>query len=320
MRALISSISAWRSAAGLSPPTKPMTPPASLTKYHGLLITLAVLVVEPHVDEHVARIELANLGGFLAALDLGYDFRGQQHLGDEVLEFLCLFELLDVGLHLVLLAGEGVEREPLGRGGSLGGHREAELAADELSSPGVDHVVEGEIADAGEEAEEQAGDDHDDRRVRARSWSASWLSAAHQRARWRRYGRCGTDFSWMEIGRWWQGRRDSNPQPTVLETATLPIELHPCGYDTISFRRHSRGPQRSLGSVGRKRLTDAYSTISVTRPAPMVRPPSRMANFWVFSMAIGTMSSMSTAMLSPGMIISTPFGRLTTPVTSVVRK
>src|SRR5580692_6211602 len=26
----------------------------------------------------------------------------------------------------------------------------------------------------------------------------------------------------------WQGRRDSNPQPTVLETATLPIELHPC--------------------------------------------------------------------------------------------
>jgi hypothetical protein len=62
----------------------------------------------------VARIELANLGGFLAALDLGYDFRGQQHLGDEVLEFLGLFELLDVGLHLVLLAGEGVEREPLG--------------------------------------------------------------------------------------------------------------------------------------------------------------------------------------------------------------
>ena len=25
----------------------------------------------------------------------------------------------------------------------------------------------------------------------------------------------------------WQGRRESNPQPTVLETATLPIELHP---------------------------------------------------------------------------------------------
>jgi hypothetical protein len=26
----------------------------------------------------------------------------------------------------------------------------------------------------------------------------------------------------------WQGRQDLNPQPTVLETATLPIELHPC--------------------------------------------------------------------------------------------
>ena len=25
----------------------------------------------------------------------------------------------------------------------------------------------------------------------------------------------------------WQGRQDSNLQPTVLETATLPIELHP---------------------------------------------------------------------------------------------
>src|ERR1041385_2255046 len=27
--------------------------------------------------------------------------------------------------------------------------------------------------------------------------------------------------------RFWQGGRDSNPQPTVLETATLPIELPP---------------------------------------------------------------------------------------------
>lgn len=25
----------------------------------------------------------------------------------------------------------------------------------------------------------------------------------------------------------WQGRQESNPQPTVLETATLPVELHP---------------------------------------------------------------------------------------------
>ena len=26
----------------------------------------------------------------------------------------------------------------------------------------------------------------------------------------------------------WQGRRDSNSQPLVLETSALPIELHPC--------------------------------------------------------------------------------------------
>ena len=27
--------------------------------------------------------------------------------------------------------------------------------------------------------------------------------------------------------RFWQGQKDSNPQPTVLETATLPVELYP---------------------------------------------------------------------------------------------
>src|SRR2546426_6830372 len=31
----------------------------------------------------------------------------------------------------------------------------------------------------------------------------------------------------------WQGGRDSNPQPTVLETAALPIELPPCGKSEI---------------------------------------------------------------------------------------
>jgi hypothetical protein len=31
----------------------------------------------------------------------------------------------------------------------------------------------------------------------------------------------------------WQGRKDSNPRPTVLETATLPAELHPCVFALI---------------------------------------------------------------------------------------
>ena len=35
-------------------------------------------------------------------------------------------------------------------------------------------------------------------------------------------------FEWRLAYRWWrQGRRDSNPRPTVLETAALPTELRP---------------------------------------------------------------------------------------------
>jgi len=62
------------------------------------------------------------------------------------------------------------------------------------------------------------------------------------------------------------------------------------------------------------------SMMSETRPAPTVRPPSRIAKRIVFSMAIGVRSSTSMATLSPGMTISTPSGSLTEPVTSVVRK
>ena len=60
--------------------------------------------------------------------------------------------------------------------------------------------------------------------------------------------------------------------------------------------------------------------ILVTRPAPTVRPPSRMAKRRPSSMAMGWMSSTAISVLSPGMTISVPSGRCTTPVTSVVRK
>jgi len=63
-----------------------------------------------------------------------------------------------------------------------------------------------------------------------------------------------------------------------------------------------------------------YLLILVTRPAPTVRPPSRMAKRRPSSMAIGWMSSTRISVLSPGMTISVPSGRCTTPVTSVVRK
>jgi hypothetical protein len=62
-----------------------------------------------------------------------------------------------------------------------------------------------------------------------------------------------------------------------------------------------------------------YSMISVTVPEPTVRPPSRMANRAPFSSATGDISSPVISVLSPGITISTPSGRWSVPVTSVVR-
>ncbi len=63
-----------------------------------------------------------------------------------------------------------------------------------------------------------------------------------------------------------------------------------------------------------------YSLMAMTTPEPTVRPPSRIAKRRPTSIAIGVISSTSMSTLSPGMHISTPSGRLMTPVTSVVRK
>ena len=96
---------------------------------------------------------------------------------------------------------------------------------------------------------------------------------------------------------YWQERRDLNPQPRVLETRTLPIELH-------SFYSYS----------------EAYSIILVTTPAPTVLPPSRIANFKPSFIAIGLIKVTVILASSPGIIISVPSGRVTSPVTSVVLK
>ena len=79
------------------------------------------------------------------------------------------------------------------------------------------------------------------------------------------------------------------------------------------------GP-RPLRVGGRSREALDHLVILVTRPAPTVRPPSRIANRRPSSMAIGWISSTDISVLSPGMTISVPSGRVTTPVTSVVRK
>ena len=68
------------------------------------------------------------------------------------------------------------------------------------------------------------------------------------------------------------------------------------------------------------KLEEIYARISLTTPAPTVRPPSRIAKRNSFSKAIGVINSTSTPTLSPGITISVPEGNVTTPVTSVVRK
>ena len=88
----------------------------------------------------------------------------------------------------------------------------------------------------------------------------------------------------------WQERRDSNPQPPVLETGALPIELR------------------------------SYLIIFVTTPAPTVFPPSLMAKFKFWLIAIGVINLTLNFPSSPGITISVPEGRVTSPVTSVVLK
>src|SRR5262245_30341505 len=88
-----------------------------------------------------------------------------------------------------------------------------------------------------------------------------------------------------------------------------------------------RAGERDLGAVPLflghgvcSLLVLGYFRILVTRPAPTVRPPSRIANRRPSSIAIGLISSTVISTLSPGITISTPPGRLAVPVTSVVRK
>ncbi len=79
--------------------------------------------------------------------------------------------------------------------------------------------------------------------------------------------------------------------------------------------------QRGLHTgISRKSSVSDYLMILVTRPEPTVRPPSRMAKPRPSSMAMGWISSTLISVLSPGMTISVPSGRVITPVTSVVRK
>src|SRR2546428_9192750 len=67
-------------------------------------------------------------------------------------------------------------------------------------------------------------------------------------------------------------------------------------------------------------LEDPYARMAVTMPEPTVLPPSRIAKRSPWSIAIGEIRSAVIVTLSPGITISTPPGRATTPRRSVVRK
>ena len=101
----------------------------------------------------------------------------------------------------------------------------------------------------------------------------------------------------------WQEWQDLNPQPPVLETGALPVELH--SYTSCK----TNGKQSSN-----------YSVTSDTTPDPTVLPPSRIANLTSLSIAIGDNKVTSIVTSSPGITISVPSGNLIVPVTSVVLK
>lgn len=102
-------------------------------------------------------------------------------------------------------------------------------------------------------------------------------------------------------------KRKAGPAPTSVRGPLL----------GCSCRSYQVG-RSAVGTAGRR--IGNYLLILVTWPAPTVRPPSRMANFRPSSMATGWISETVMRVLSPGMTISVPSGRVTTPVTSVVRK
>lgn len=157
--------------------------------------------------------------------------------------------------------------------------------------------------------------------------------------------RCGRDHSYPTPG---HGRRTALPQgdhgPRIVRTYRHPqarpqVRPHadhtpvaeaarPPGkkQPTARFPRPPSGDRGNLdqadsafAQMSRVRSSH-HLMILVTRPEPTVRPPSRMAKPRPSSMAMGWMSWTVISVVSPGMTISVPSGRVMTPVTSVVRK
>lgn len=128
--------------------------------------------------------------------------------------------------------------------------------------------------------------------------------------------------------RWPPARqRTPRPEPRTRTPATYPHHRNKAptragiAKGPTSLRRWD--PQcRWISSESDLRQTQRviHLMILVTRPEPTVRPPSRIAKPRPGSMAMGWISSTEISVVSPGMTMSVPSGRVMTPVTSVVRK
>src|SRR5688500_13805632 len=106
----------------------------------------------------------------------------------------------------------------------------------------------------------------------------------------------------------------------LLAPAAGLFQLHAVRVRATVLRRRVV-PALARGGAERDDLAGhRYCRLSVTTPAPTVRPPSRMAKRSSRSMATGMISSIDIVTLSPGITISVPGGIVHTPVTSVVRK
>lgn len=118
------------------------------------------------------------------------------------------------------------------------------------------------------------------------------------------------------------------PGLKVLETSVLPLyyarrKLRATSVTANSSQHYNANIRiicKALRLKARNSRPSSYFNISVTCPAPTVRPPSRIANFNPFSIAMGAISLTIRLVLSPGITISVPAGNSTSPVTSVVRK
>ena len=114
--------------------------------------------------------------------------------------------------------------------------------------------------------------------------------------------------------------------PAIRALRSTPVIRHRIDAERESSHRGARSVLnvREYSLVGADKVLrnyrPDYSMISVTTPDPTVLPPSLIANLSPSSIAIGVISLICMVMLSPGMHISVPSGRVRSPVTSVVLK